>query len=759
MDQVEHCGNWVGKLGKRNLNLENFLRKLSTDAGFPRYYESCALERKGVLTLRQVVVTDTALIFTENVPKTVLLSIPLANIRGIEMVADRKALLNGGKMQQCICQHVQVHSVPTNNTSTASTKASSRSEEVSSRNGTTTNSGRISATSTTLTLVGSSLNPDSDSSFTDFSRQSSRMEGSVSLSPGLMQAYEPPVFPILPPLLLEQERRRRHEVTTGSTSSSSPFTTHLGGRPGRRSTTKASSQQSDTRKGNQPVWSESKSASDLDGGITTGRRRGGGEKAMSRSLFPSSRSPLNSWTGSSEEKVKERAPRRPRSLDMSQLSKLRHRMLGLVFGDDDDEEKERLSYKSPPPPPSLVISPVTDQGVVTVDFYLYRPNSVLLNELFLFWNRNRLTLLQEDMDIGEDHHRRYGLRVTEKVFSKLPHLLSNTANPTISSSRRNVLTFHDVLPKLGTLHRTLMKYEQLSRMLWKDWAMVMQLLKLLETYTFYSDMEEDEDVDYFVDRLSSITVLMDIFRLLLEATGPSWFLERTTNSNSNNNNFAYKNNNYISTKGEASSFTHQNEGERSPTTMHDITFTLTRVVFRSPLSILPPNATGRRKVVKEVVCNPRKFAEGQWLSGCDTKAIKAVSMVHNSSVALLHEILSTVHFSSKDKERAKFMSCLQSCSLESYLLLSMTQLLNLLWDNGVQLGASQTVMLFRHVSIAQTLMVSVPSTLEHLRYNFCEEFRYFVHEESANKKIPDRYPLKPTLLRMCEHLRQEIIDK
>lgn len=65
-------------------------------------------------------------------------------------------------------------------------------------------------------------------------------------------------------------------------------------------------------------------------------------------------------------------------------------MLGLVFGDDDDEEKERLSYKSPPPPPSLVISPVTDQGVVTVDFYLYRPNSVLLNELFLFWNRNRL---------------------------------------------------------------------------------------------------------------------------------------------------------------------------------------------------------------------------------------------------------------------------------------------------------------------------------------------------------------------------------
>lgn len=82
------------------------------------------------------------------------------------------------------------------------------------------------------------------------------------------------------------------------------------------------------------------------------------------------------------------------------------------------------------------------------------------------------------MDIGEDHHRRYGLRVTEKVFSKLPHLLSNTANPTISSSRRNVLTFHDVLPKLGTLHRTLMKYEQLSRMLWKVWKSHYHLLPI-----------------------------------------------------------------------------------------------------------------------------------------------------------------------------------------------------------------------------------------------------------------------------------------
>jgi hypothetical protein len=45
--------------------------------------------------------------------------------------------------------------------------------------------------------------------------------------------------------------------------------------------------------------------------------------------------------------------------------------------------------------------------------------------------------------------------------------------------------------------------------------------------------------------------------------------------------------------------------------------------------------------------------------------IKAVTLVHNSSVALLHEILSIVHFSSKDKERIKFMSSIQLCPMVS----------------------------------------------------------------------------------------------
>ncbi len=31
--EVDHCGNWVTK---RNLNLENFLRQLDKDFGFPR---------------------------------------------------------------------------------------------------------------------------------------------------------------------------------------------------------------------------------------------------------------------------------------------------------------------------------------------------------------------------------------------------------------------------------------------------------------------------------------------------------------------------------------------------------------------------------------------------------------------------------------------------------------------------------------------------------------------------------------------------
>jgi hypothetical protein len=44
------------------------------------------LEHKGALTLRHVIVTDTTVFFTGNVPKNVFLSIPFSDIRNIEMV-------------------------------------------------------------------------------------------------------------------------------------------------------------------------------------------------------------------------------------------------------------------------------------------------------------------------------------------------------------------------------------------------------------------------------------------------------------------------------------------------------------------------------------------------------------------------------------------------------------------------------------------------------------------------------------------------
>jgi hypothetical protein len=174
--------------------------------------------------------------------------------------------------------------------------------------------------------------------------------------------------------------------------------------------------------------------------------------------------------------------------------------------------------------------------------------------------------------------------------------------------------------------------------------MVMNLLSLLKQCLSSEDRER-EDETQFINRLSASTFIMDIFRVLLSATGPSWFKGNAANnndSNNNNNNNALKNNNQknnnhsklvekVENEEKSSSFYFNGrrkielQSKTTPpniTSLHDLTCNLALLVFSSSSTIFPPTSfcgTRTKEMIIEVVCNPRKFAQGRWLCSTDTK--------------------------------------------------------------------------------------------------------------------------------------------
>lgn len=146
--------------------------------------------------------------------------------------------------------------------------------------------------------------------------------------------------------------------------------------------------------------------------------------------------------------------------------------------------------------------------------------------------------------------------------------------------------------------------------------MVVNLLGILRRCTIRQDLigEEDlEDEDYFLDKVSAISIIMDIFRSMYEACGTCWFVEGSKSDvlvNDNNND---TDGNYYDNKMWKIS------SEEIPVNLHQVTNFLLRTIFGC--SIIPhPGISGQKEII-EIVCNPQKFATARWFYYPDSKVV------------------------------------------------------------------------------------------------------------------------------------------
>ncbi|CAG7785221.1 unnamed protein product [Allacma fusca] len=407
---------------------------------------------------------------------------------------------------------------------------------------------------------------------------------------------------------------------------------------------------------------------------------------------------------------------RPQSIDISQLSTLRKRFIPTYF------TRQTTVKSTTPEDPVNLLQSEPEFNVKELNFYLYQQPSSVLNELYLIWNRNKLLYgVQDILALTEETpetNQVHSIHAAEKIMTVL-------SKEKLLTDAKYVHKFSQLLSLLCVFQQSLVKYHHLRCICWKDANFTTDLVEILQRCVC-PDEEFEEYEDNFLERVTVFSVLMDIFRLLFESCSTSFFVQSADKSLSS---------------------VHLN---------HIVTTTnLLHLLFSYP--IVSSRMPGRIKILR-VIFDPQTYAKLDWVNFQESKVIKALTVAHNSSTALLYEILSLVYFSPRDNGKITLTSLFTKYSLEPYLKQSVTQIINLLWPSRSPLRAHQCSLLYRHVYVVKTLGDNLPSVKTFLQISFCEEFRYFIHWNCISMKVSDRYPIKSKLVFLFDELRKDIME-
>jgi hypothetical protein len=147
----------------------------------------------------------------------------------------------------------------------------------------------------------------------------------------------------------------------------------------------------------------------------------------------------------------------------------------------------------------------------------------------------------------------------------------------------------------------------------QNWTIILNLLGILRRSSTRLDITADDDMedeDYFLDKVSLMTIVLDIFRLLYEACGVSWFSHesaRAMYANHQNRYHYHANNNNNENKK-----VHQDWNSKEiPSNLSQLSQVLVRTVLRC--GMVPHAGIQDRDKLTRILFSPNGFANGSWL--------------------------------------------------------------------------------------------------------------------------------------------------